>query len=218
MTAPDSYSTLLQPLAAQGVRVVVPSLYPRGLSTLLGRVSVVEEAERAVALIQSIVADAPGVRIFIGGHSRGGQAAFRAARSLGRDTLAGLVLIDPVDGQGRNPVKRTATSQTSVLGMATLIVGAGIGGRCAPEDVNHDQFADAIPEARHVIVSELGHADMLDDKPRTTGRRLCGGSTDPDLGRLACIELMSWAVLDDCSSDPTTWLSDEVRDVVQIRR
>ena len=49
MTAPDSYSALLQPLAAQGVRVVVPSLYPRGLSILLGRVSVIEEAERAAA-------------------------------------------------------------------------------------------------------------------------------------------------------------------------
>ncbi len=209
---------MLQPVADAGVRVVIASLYERGLATLFGKVTVADEAERAVEFIRSIEIESPTDRIFLAGHSRGGQAAFRAASLVPGDELAGLILLDPVDGQGRNPSSRTATATETTCTVPTLIIGAGISGRCAPEGVNHVQFAEASPRARYVMVSELGHADMLDDRARNAGRRLCGGSDQPDVGRQACTELLTWCVVNDCAEELRDWVSEDVRAVVSIIR
>ena len=51
-------------------------------------------------------------------------------------------------------------------------------------------FAAAAPQARHVVVPLLGHADMLDGGARSFGRRLCGGAPDPDEGCAAVSSLL----------------------------
>lgn len=187
MSPPQAYAALVAPVAAAGVLVDVPTLYPRGLGTLLGRHTVEEEAEAATGVVRSHFA--AGRRIVLAGHSRGGQAALRAGRSLG-DAIAALVLVDPVDGAGRRPSVRTSTAVAAVAPWPALVIGAGIGGPCAPAPVNHDAFAEALPGSGHVVVRGLGHADVLEGRSRALGRRLCGGADDPDPGRALVGELL----------------------------
>jgi len=192
MSAAESYRDLLEPVAASGVTVVVPQLYRRGPSALLGRVSVRTEAAAAADLVRTEAEAAPGSLVFLGGHSRGGQAAWLAASMLGPEGLpVGLVLVDPVDGEGRNPSAPTSTASGAVVTCPTLVVGAGIGGRCAPEPVNHNVFAAATPHAEHIVVEQLGHADILTGRARDLGRRLCPGADDPDAARAACSTLIT---------------------------
>ena len=190
MTSASAYLDVLQPAADAGVHIIVPTLYKRGISALLGRFSVVDEAKAAADLVRGTAAT--GQVVFLGGHSRGGQAAWRAAIELGPDLPAGLVLVDPVDGEGRAPSAPTATLSTPACDM--LIIGAGIGGRCAPESVNHDVFAAAAPRAEHIVIEQLGHADMLCDRDRTFGRRLCPGADDPNPGRDECARAIAFFV------------------------
>ena len=123
MTAPASYGTLLQSLAAQGVRVVVPSLYLRGLSTLLGRVSVVEEAERAVALIESIVLGNGGSR-----HTETLRALVQAGANVNAQEEGGVtplalaatnadeaMIARLLDGDGSIPAGRVRSEDAIVI-------------------------------------------------------------------------------------------------------
>lgn len=191
MIAAASYTVLAQAVAGSGSTGIVPQLYRRGLGALAGRVPVASEAAAAADLVRSVAADRPGARIHLGGHSRGGQAAWRAAGQLRSDDRpASVVLLDPVDGQGRRPSGPTSTAQEAAFTVPALIVGAGVGGRCAPEGINHRQFARATPAARHVLVPGLGHADLLDGRGRDLGRRLCGGGPDPDAARAATAALI----------------------------
>lgn len=187
LSTPGAYAALVEPVRLAGYDVEVPSLAPGRLSLLTGRYTVEEEAVDAAALVRELVRR--GRQVLLAGHSRGGQAALRAARTLAADDdvrprLLGLVLVDPVDGGGRRPSRRTTTAFRSRLGgVPALVVGAGHGGPCAPEPVNHETFADALPDARHVVIEGMGHADMLDGRERALGRRLCGGAADPDPAR-----------------------------------
>jgi pimeloyl-ACP methyl ester carboxylesterase len=149
-----------------------------------------DEAAAAADLVRDLVADG-SVRLVLAGHSRGGQAAWRAANLLAADVvLDALVLVDPVDGGGRAPQVPTATTHPVAFTCPTLVVGAGLSGRCAPVPVNHEVFAAASPHARHVVVPQLGHADILEGRARSFGRRLCGGAVDPDAGRAAVSSLL----------------------------
>ena len=103
---------------------------------------------------------------------------------------ASLILLDPVDGQGRRPNGPTSTVEPASFAAPTLVVGAGIAGRCAPAGVDHRQFARATRTARHVIVDGLGHADLLSGRGRELGRRLCGGGPDPDAARVVTAALV----------------------------
>ena len=197
MTPAASYRTLLEPVAAAGTTVIVPQLYRRGVAALAGRHPVAEEAAAAADLVRSTAARLPTAPVLLGGHSRGGQAAWRAAALLARDGLpAGVVLVDPVDGEGRTSTGPVATASPAGFDCPTLIIGAGIAGRCAPDDVNHRAFAAATPQARHVVVSSLGHADVLQGPARSIGRRLCGGADHPDAGRAACSALVTTFVVE----------------------
>jgi pimeloyl-ACP methyl ester carboxylesterase len=202
MTAPSAYRVLLEPVQRNGFRVETPSLYPRGVAALLGRHPVEDEAAAAAELVRTVSGSSPGV--VLAGHSRGGQAAWRAADLLAEERLlAALILVDPVDGGGRAPQGPTATREPAGFDCPCLVVGAGLGGRCAPAPVNHDVFAAAAPQARHVVVRELGHADILDGRPRALGRRLCGGAADPDDGRDAVSRLLvAFALHHDVPADP----------------
>ena len=191
MTAPSAYSVLLSPLEDAGFRVVAPSLYPRGPAALVGRHPVEREAEDAAHLVRELTSGVGTRRVVLAGHSRGGQAAWRAADLLvAADLVDALVLVDPVDGGGRAPQEPTATRHAARFTCRTLVIGAGLGGRCAPAPVNHDVFAAATPHARHVLVPHLGHADVLDGRARSFGRHLCGGADDPDAGRDAVSRLL----------------------------
>ncbi|MBP7972034.1 MAG: hypothetical protein KAZ48_04480 [Candidatus Nanopelagicales bacterium] len=85
---------------------------------------------------------------------------------------------------------RSATRTAQRWDIPALIVGAGIGGRCAPEHLNHNHFAAASSEASHVVVSDMGHMDVLNGRARAIGRRLCGGGTDPDRARSTVTEIL----------------------------
>lgn len=193
MTGSRAYDALVAPMRDEGWQVVVPRLYPRGVSTLLGAHDVEQEAVDAAALVRSL-ADASmrtGRGVVLAGHSRGGQAAWRAANLLtDHDVVDALVLLDPVDGTGRAPSERTATCTPASFHCPALVVGAGLGGRCAPAAVNHEAFAEAAPAARHAVVPDLGHGDILDGRARSFSRWLCGGAADPDDAREAVAALL----------------------------
>jgi pimeloyl-ACP methyl ester carboxylesterase len=188
----SSYRMLLEPLTAHGFSVIVPQLYRRGPAVLTGRYSVEDEARDAAALVRGEAGGRADTAVFLGGHSRGGQAAWRAANLLAGESLpGGLVLVDPVDGAGRAPSVPTAAREPVAFTCPCLVVGAGIGGRCAPEPVNHAVFAAAAPYARHVVVPTIGHGDILDDRAAANARRLCGGAPDPAPGRAAVTALLT---------------------------
>lgn len=196
MSAASSYRMLLEPLTAQGISVVVPQLYRRGPAVLAGRFTVEQEALAAAAVVRGEAGGRRDRTVVLGGHSRGGQAAWRAANLLAAEGLpAALVLVDPVDGAGRRPEVPTASAEPVAFRCPCLVIGAGIGGRCAPEPVNHRVFAAAAPDARHVVVDSIGHGDVLDDRPAATARRLCGGAEDPSPGRATVTALVTDLVL-----------------------
>lgn len=187
---PSAYRQLLQPLVSVDFSVDIRQLYRPGPAALLGRYSVEDEASDAVSLVRAYRQQ--GNRVWLGGHSRGGQAAWLAAIQLQRDgvQIEGLALIDPVDGDGRRSLERRATRTAQRWDNPPLIVGAGIGGRCAPEHLNHTHFAAASSEASHVVVPDMGHMDVLNGRARAIGRRLCGGGTDPDRARSTVSEFL----------------------------
>lgn len=187
MTSVDAYADLFESLVGAGVTVIVPQLYRRGVGALLGKVPVTDEAQAAA----NLVAQQPG-RVVLGGHSRGGQAAWIAA---GLVDVAGVCLVDPVDGEGRRPSGPVSTTVPAGFTCPALIVGAGVTGACAPQQVNYEQFARATPQAQVEVLADMGHADILTGRARSLGRRLCGGGTDPDHARGVCAALITAFVL-----------------------
>ena len=114
MGSAESYRELLTPVAEGGTTVIVPQLYRRGVAALLGRVSVAAEAEAAAELVRATALERPESAVFLGGHSRGGQAAWRAAGLLAPGLPAGLVLLDPVDGEGRDTTTPTGEMMANI--------------------------------------------------------------------------------------------------------
>ena len=137
---PGAYRTLLTPVALRVGRVLVPSV-GHLVAEVLGRSTPVEEAARAVGLVEALRAE--GARVWLAGHSRGGTVAWLAA---GMAAVEGLVLVDPVFAEG--PPWRAPGSPPSIdPGCPVSILGFEVGGRCAPDDRNHDCFAAAFPAA-----------------------------------------------------------------------
>ncbi|MFN8126960.1 MAG: hypothetical protein U0R64_10695 [Candidatus Nanopelagicales bacterium] len=184
MTAGAAYRDLLAPVAAAGVECRVPQLYPRGPAALLGRHRVQDEAEAAAGIAAGL--SGTGRPVWLAGHSRGGQASWRAA---GLTAVQGLVLVDPVDGGGPGSAP-TTTQRPPGFDLRPLIIGAGLGGRCAPQGLNHHAFAAAAPEAMHAVVADCGHGDMLGGRWRTFARVGCGGGSDPGAAREAISHLI----------------------------
>jgi pimeloyl-ACP methyl ester carboxylesterase len=152
-------------------------MYRRGPAPLVGRPSPSAEAEQGIRVVEHVVATRRPDEVWLAGHSRGGQVAWRVAEHIGP---AGVVVIDPVDGAGRRPSALAATAEPATFAAPTLVIGAGLGDRCAPTAVNHEHFAAAAPSgSSHVVIASMGHGDVLDDRPARASRRLCGGSADP---------------------------------------
>jgi len=184
LVAPQAYTALLGPIADRGYRVVVPRLVRPGPRLLLGGVPIAAEAERAAAVVAALAGAGAGP-VWIGGHSRGGAVAWAVA--AGPTPVAGVVVVDPVAGGGP-PWAGAPAPPPLPDGRPALVVGAAIGGRCAPAGRNHLRFAAAAPQAEHVVVADCGHADVLDDRSARRGRRLCGGGTDPARARATVAE------------------------------
>ena len=189
MVSPWSYRSLFASIVSERTSIVAPQMYRRGPRALAGHPSAIEEAERGARLVEHVVASRRPDEVWIAGHSRGGQVAWRIAERVRPD---GVVVIDPVDGAGRHPTTLSAAAEPAGFTARTLVVGAGLGERCAPAAVNHAHFAAAAPPgSTHVVIPSMGHGDMLDDRPARAARRLCGGSDDPAHERRALAELIS---------------------------
>jgi dienelactone hydrolase len=189
MVSPSSYRSLFVSIVSDRTSIVAPQMYRRGPRTLAGHPSPSEEAEQGVRLVEHLRATRRPDELWLAGHSRGGQIAWRVAERVDPD---GVVAIDPVDGAGRHPTALFAAAAPAGFAARTLVVGAGLGGRCAPDPVNHRHFAVAAPPgATHVVIDSMGHGDVLDDRPARASRRLCGGSADPGHERRAVAELVA---------------------------
>lgn len=118
-------------------------------------------------------------KIGLGGHSRGGKAAF--ALALGKIAMtdlkfSALIGVDPVDGMDKGkqtpPPVLTYIPHSFDLDMAVMVIGSGLGEikknplfpPCAPKGVNHEDFyKECRGPACYFVAKDYGHVDMLDD-------------------------------------------------------
>jgi pimeloyl-ACP methyl ester carboxylesterase len=199
MAPASAYDALLRPLRQEHIEVTVLQWYGP-VAGLSGKYTAVDEANDTTNWVRAEIAEQPDDPIWLAGHSRGGQAAWRAALDLGK-SIAGLITVDPVDGAGPRPRSKLITAQPANLAMPTLIIGAGISSSCAPAGVNHDAFAAACPAATHVVIEDMGHADVMSGAALQWGRRLCRGGTDPDQSRAEVSRLMVQWITGDGKTD-----------------
>lgn len=190
MAQPSDYSRLLAHVASHRIDVIAPIGHTRGFAALSGRRTVDDEVADLTAMVDGI---GP---VTLSGHSRGGQVAWIVAASA--STVRDVVVIDPVDGEGRRPSTPRATLGPGPKG-AFAVVGTKVGGRCTPVGFDHRAFAACgdrsegsilagFPSA-HLIV-DMGHADLLDPMPRLFGRVICGGRPHPDTSRRTVAGIM----------------------------
>lgn len=188
MVSPWSYRSLFAAIVSDRTAIVAPQMYRRGPGPLAGRPSAAAEADQGTRLVEHVVATRQPDELWLAGHSRGGQVAWRVA---GHVDPHGVVVIDPVDGAGRNPTALAAAAMPATFSARTLVIGAGLGDRCAPAAVNHDHFALAAPPgSTHTVIATMGHGDILDDRPARASRLLCGGSADPRRERTTVADLV----------------------------
>lgn len=188
MVSPWSYRSFFGAIIAGGTSIVAPQMYRRGPGPLIGHPSAAEEAEQAIRVVEHVVATRRPDEVWLMGHSRGAQVAWRVAEAV---DPVGVVAIDPVDGAGRRPTALAAAAQPASFASRTLVIGAGIGGSCAPDAVSHRHFAAAAPPgSSHTVVASMGHGDVLDDRPARASRVICGGSDDPRRERAMVADLV----------------------------
>lgn len=195
LVSPGSYRRLLDEVAQCGIEVIARRLYRPGPNVLAGRFTTEDEAAAAERVLADAVALHAPEEVWLAGHSRGGQAAWLLAD---RVDAAGLIVLDPVDGTGRRPTTLHAAARPATFGARTLVIGAGLAGRCAPAAVNHEHFARAAPPgSAHIVVPTMGHGDLLDDRPARVSQSLCGGSDRPADERSTVAQLMSAFIADE---------------------
>ena len=198
----DTYTNLLDKLAAFGFVIAAPQMYEGDPSTAP---SVPEEAAAAVDVLTWVQNNVNGIlaaqadpvaeaRADINatgmlGHSRGGQVAWRVLFDHAGETNARAIAgVDPVDGDAPPfPPGGTGGLVTDDEGAfqfphASLILGMGLGNtgapgfECAPENRNYRLFYDASAPPRYEITATgHGHSDMLNgDEPSA----VCAGAVD----------------------------------------
>ena len=185
MTPVEAYRDLLEPLVSPGLQVGVLGVVPPGPRALLGRVTPHQEADAVAAVAAERVAR--GQQVWLGGHSRGGQVAWRAAEST---EPCGLVVVDPVDGHGPR-TGPDVTRRAPRFAVRPTVVALGAPGRCAPAALGPRAFAAADPRVDLVVVDDAGHADILGGRALTRGRLLCRGAADPAAVRAQVTALLA---------------------------
>ncbi len=187
LTRNEAYRELLSHVAGHGFVVVAPQMYEPGLPALFGQPTAAEEALLAAQVLDWLPAGLPAIlgyqvqtaRVGLAGHSRGGKVAWLilAANPARAQAIAG---VDPVDGTG-GPLGNQArvVQGPFAFSVPALVIGTGLGGRCAPRGDNHEQFyAASRPPAWHVVIPDAGHADMLDEPAALAVGGLCPGGPD----------------------------------------
>lgn len=166
------YAEILAHLASHGFVVVAPQMYEPGLGALLGNPTAAQEARAAADLLAWLPGRIDGFagvriradRLGLAGHSRGGKVAWLV---LAEDPARARAVagVDPVDGAGGPLNNQPRVIQGPFnFNFPTLVLGAGLGGNCAPAGDNHVQFYEASASpAWHVVALDAGHADMLDE-------------------------------------------------------
>ncbi len=182
-----SYDQIASHIASHGFVVILPRMYDAGVGPLIGMPTAAIETERAAVVIEWIpsqIDQLPNIelnnaRIGLAGHSRGGKVAFGVA-DAGATRIAALVGIDPVDGTGGPGGNQPRVVDGPFdFDIPTLILGAGIGGACAPDGDNYLQFFDACPSPSVlVIATDYGHADMLDEETASLAASVCPTNAD----------------------------------------
>ena len=176
MTTPTTYRTLLGALADERTVVVAPRMYRPGPAVLAGHPTATQEAAVGASIVDELRRSYAPHELWLAGHSRGGQVAWIVAGDTMPD---GVIVVDPVDGGGPRATRPNATATPARFDCRTLVIGAGPGGRCAPARSITRRFAAAAPlGTTHVVVEAMGHADLLDDRPRRAARLLCPGHDD----------------------------------------
>lgn len=200
---PGHYTELVRPLWRAGLSVLIPNLGKHWLAEMSGRFTAADETALAIDVVDQRIAQ--GRRIWLAGHSRGGQVAWGVAEAR---ALSGLMLVDPVDSAGRK-IRPVVTAHPAKFDLPTLIIGAGLGGRCAPAQVNHDAFA-AQTRSTHLVLPECGHADLLNTSPRRAGRRICPGGPQPNAARVTIGALLGLFIAGRLDRSTTANLPAEV--------
>jgi chlorophyllase len=168
----SNYDEILAHLASHGFIVVAPQMYDPGLCALFGNPTAAQEAEWAadvlawlpdhLSLVTGVQAETR--RLGMSGHSRGGKIAWLVL-SADPNRAQAVAGVDPVDGTGGPGGNQPRVVQGPFnFDFPSLVIGTGLGDGCAPEGDNHVQFYEASASpAWHVVATNQGHADMLDD-------------------------------------------------------
>jgi chlorophyllase len=179
------YSTILEHVSSHGFIVVAPQMSG---GSLLGSPSTQEEADEAKALYDWLEVELAGQistspsldHVGLVGHSRGAKVVW-SVMSDDPSYADALVGIDPVDGTG-GPFGGEDRVIDGPFGFSppVFVLGTGLGPQasfgqaCAPSGDNHEQFYSASQTpAWHVVATQHGHLDMLDDQTPGCGAA-CG--------------------------------------------
>ena len=187
MAQNDSYGEVLHQLASHGFVIVAPQMYEPGPAALLGNPTAAEEASAAAQLLDWLPGGLPTVldytpaldRVGLAGHSRGGKVAWAVLVADASRAMA-IAGIDPVDGTGGPFDTQPRVVQGPFdFSLPALVLGTGLGGRCAPAGDNHEQFYQAsVTPAWHIVVPGQGHGDMLDEEAAAAAAWLCPSGPD----------------------------------------
>ncbi|XP_058106108.1 chlorophyllase-2-like [Magnolia sinica] len=182
------YTAIFQHVASHGYIAVAPQLYSLSDSLIYNLTCANNEIKAASAVLnwlsQGLQSSLPNNvraninKLAIAGHSRGGRAAFSIALGNGQTSLKFSLLmgIDPVAGiygQLDPPILTYVPRSFDIGGIPVLVVGTGLGEQkkcplspaCAPKGLNHEEFYNECEPPRfHLVATEYGHMDMLDDK------------------------------------------------------
>lgn len=187
MAESSAYEGMLRHIASHGFIVVAPQMYQPGLMALFGTPSAFEEAEVASGLVEWMAEHLSAVtgvtarvdRLAIGGHSRGGKVAWLTALK-DPTRFRAIIGIDPVDGRGGPAGNQPrVTAEPFPFSLPALVIGAGLGGACAPTGDNYVQFYESSqPPAWRVVTQNYAHGDMLDEPAAAASAAFCGTGED----------------------------------------
>ncbi|KAL5712441.1 chlorophyllase [Ranunculus cassubicifolius] len=212
------YKQLLTHIASHGYIAIAPQLYTSfPMPVCNGYKEINSAADVTNWLSQGLESMLPKnvkpnlEKLALSGHSRGGKTAFSLALEPDKTSpkFKALIGVDPVAGFRKGfQIKPNILSDepgSLDIGFPVMVIGTGLGGSCAPEGVNHDNFYNNLQhQSYHFVACENGHMDMLDDGLDIVGKIkacLCkAGKTGKDRMR-RCVGGLVVAFLRNCMDD-----------------